>query len=340
MNKQNKSNKLLEYKKLAKTHTNQELAELLGVNVRTIRRYASETGIKYKTNIKKRPTKDQWYVIAEKELPESIKIINVERKAYRIIGTFNCEKCGHTWEARLSDKLVKKTGCINCEKGNRVEKHTYEEVKKMLDESAPTRWKIIKYEKFSEKTTIIQCMKCLKKQTVKMSTLIYAQTGKCKYCETFASFGEYCISKVFDYNKIKYEPQYVVKINNKNLRFDFYLSDHNIMIEYNGQQHYDDTSLFYNDIIQQNMELKKEWCEKQNITLIEIPYTRKMKEIIKELSDKILPLETPTIEYFEQTTHTIRNVLNDLETMTKQEVLKKYKITSYMLNKYKELSLL
>ena len=261
-------------------------------------------------------------------------------KKKRTIGTFNCEKCGHTWNSRLSDKLVKKTGCINCEKGNRVEKYTYDEVKKMLDESAPTRWDIIKYEKFSAKTTVIQCKKCLKKQTVKLSTFIYAQTGKCKYCETFASFGEYCISKVFDYNAIKYDSQYVVKINNRNLRFDFYLSDHNIAIEYNGPQHYDETSLFYNDIIQQNMELKKEWCEKHGITLVEIPYTKKMKNIIQELSDKITPLETPTIEYFEQTNHTIRNVLNDLETMMQKDVLKKYNITSYMLNKYKELVLL
>lgn len=80
MNQQNKTTKLLEYTKLAKTHTNQELAELLGVSARTIRQYALETGIKYKTNLIKRPTIEQWYAIAEKDLPKHIKLINIEKK--------------------------------------------------------------------------------------------------------------------------------------------------------------------------------------------------------------------------------------------------------------------
>lgn len=99
----------------------------------------------------------------------------------------------------------------------------------------------------------------------------------CPRCNS--SKGEYNISKIFDFYKIKYETQKKFKkckdINF--LSFDFYLPDYNIAIEYQGKQHYEPVEYFGGDkkfkIQQLHDKIKKEYCEKNDIHLLCIPYT-------------------------------------------------------------------
>jgi len=60
------------------------------------------------------------------------------------------------------------------------------------------------------------------------------------------------------------------------LKFDFYLSDFNILIETNGRQHYEPVEYFggEEDFKKQHQrdQIKRDYCKKQNIKLIEIPY--------------------------------------------------------------------
>lgn len=67
-------------------------------------------------------------------------------------------------------------------------------------------------------------------------------------------------------------------------RFDFYLPDYNIIIEYDGQQHYKERQ-GWEDLskIQQRDLYKNEWCKENNITLIRIPYTDFSKIEINDL---------------------------------------------------------
>lgn len=57
-------------------------------------------------------------------------------------------------------------------------------------------------------------------------------------------------------------------------RFDFYLPDYNICIEYDGEQHFQEVSIFKDDLktIQYRDKLKNQYCKKHNIDLIRIPY--------------------------------------------------------------------
>ena len=62
------------------------------------------------------------------------------------------------------------------------------------------------------------------------------------------------------------------------LRFDFYLPDYNILIEYNGEQHYKTNEHGWNtkealEKTQLRDKYKKQWCKDNNILLIIIPYT-------------------------------------------------------------------
>ena len=62
---------------------------------------------------------------------------------------------------------------------------------------------------------------------------------------------------------------------NRQLIFDFYLPEHNILIEYDGEQHFHkikNDRYGYEGIVARD-NYKNQWCKDNNITLIRIPYT-------------------------------------------------------------------
>ena len=82
---------------------------------------------------------------------------------------------------------------------------------------------------------------------------------------------------------IKYEAQKKFDDckDKRSLPFDFYLIDFNILLEYQGQQHYKPVKFGTQDIEEANSkyeytkkhdEIKRKYCKEHNIPLIEIPY--------------------------------------------------------------------
>lgn len=72
-------------------------------------------------------------------------------------------------------------------------------------------------------------------------------------------------------------PNEVLFCSNKNLFVDFFLPDHNTIIEYNGQQHYKPIGFFggkerYVQQVERDNSLRQ-YCKEHKIKLIEIPYT-------------------------------------------------------------------
>lgn len=62
---------------------------------------------------------------------------------------------------------------------------------------------------------------------------------------------------------------------NRQLVFDFYLPEQNILIEYDGEQHFHEVRndrYNYQNIVARD-EYKNQWCKENNILLIRIPYT-------------------------------------------------------------------
>lgn len=95
------------------------------------------------------------------------------------------------------------------------------------------------------------------------------------------SLGEYKVSQLLDEANIAYVEQYsfddLRSPKNTLLRFDFYLPNDNILIEYDGIQHYNPNFSFGKTIEDWNYSkeldrLKNEYCEEHNIPLIRIPY--------------------------------------------------------------------
>lgn len=99
---------------------------------------------------------------------------------------------------------------------------------------------------------------------------------RCPYCHEFS--GEKEISKILSKMNIKYKIQYKFEdcSYKSHLKFDFYLPDYNCCIEYDGIQHFEIVEWFggLDSFIKTKIRdtVKNEYCKKNNIKLIRIPY--------------------------------------------------------------------
>lgn len=120
-------------------------------------------------------------------------------------------------------------------------------------------------------------------------------TGHTKSCGCLMSQGEDLIASILKELKYKYESQKTFEgcLSQKGrcLRFDFYISNLNCCIEYDGEQHfYSGTGWNTSEnlmITQQRDRIKNEYCLKHNIRLIRIPYTQ-LSNINKDFIQNIL----------------------------------------------------
>ena len=101
-------------------------------------------------------------------------------------------------------------------------------------------------------------------------------------CGCLKSNGEAKIIEILLNNQIRFETQKTFdncrfEDTNGLAKFDFYLPDFNILIEYDGIQHFEKISFSQNDkdsldARKARDEYKNNWCKKNNIKLIRIPY--------------------------------------------------------------------
>ena len=126
-----------------------------------------------------------------------------------------------------------------------------------------------------------ECMICGSKWKVTPDNLINKQTG-CPVCSK--SKGEFKIAKYLNNKNIDFLPQYTFH-DCKNIRplpFDFYIPSYNLLIEYQGSQHYIPTNFYDRKNIElseqqyqkvkYNDKIKFDYCKHNKITLIAIPY--------------------------------------------------------------------
>ena len=108
--------------------------------------------------------------------------------------------------------------------------------------------------------------------------------NSCPNCKYNISKGEITITNYLTENSIKFIPQY--KFENckikRPLPFDFYLSEHNICIEYDGSQHFRSSKAWGGEeklkLTQYRDKTKNEYCKNNNIRLIRIKYNENILE--------------------------------------------------------------
>ena len=125
-----------------------------------------------------------------------------------------------------------------------------------------------------------KCQACGKEVDISAHTLV---VGHAHSCGCIHSKGETKIAQILKNNNILFSQEKtfdtcVSPITNAKLRFDFFVNN-KYLIEYDGEQHFitynqgwNTSKEFDERIFRDN--LKNEWCKKNNIPLIRIPYTQ------------------------------------------------------------------
>lgn len=134
------------------------------------------------------------------------------------------------------------------------------------------------YRQTQERQWICRC-DCGKLIIKPQYALVRGRSICCSNCVVNMSLGETKIKNILDELHIKYICQQTFEdcVDIKKLPFDFYLPDLNILIEYDGQQHFKPVEIFGDEegfkIRQYHDEIKTKWANDHGIKLIRIPYT-------------------------------------------------------------------
>lgn len=118
-------------------------------------------------------------------------------------------------------------------------------------------------------------------------TNVYSGHG-CNLCKT--SVGERLVMEALDELGVRYEREKTFDTckNVLPLPFDFYIEDLNLLIEYDGIQHYEAIDFFggqkHLEYVQFLDNIKTKWCEENGVELLRIPYTsgKATKSIVKK----------------------------------------------------------
>lgn len=108
----------------------------------------------------------------------------------------------------------------------------------------------------------------------------------CPVCSE--SQGEKVITKFLTEHEIKFEPQktFCDCKDKRCLAFDFYVMDRNLCIEFDGGQHFFPVAYWGGEegleAIQHRDQLKNEYCQQKNITLLRIKYTDNIVDLLNK----------------------------------------------------------
>lgn len=193
------------------------------------------------------------------------------RKNGRVLWKCKCD-CGNIVYVMTSDLINGKTKSCGCFKKDRLlERCVHDLVGEIFG-----RLTVIRLAYSSGKGTIWECLcTCGNTVFVKTADLI---NGHTQSCGCIQSKSEELISRFLLNHNIKYQRQkcFVGCKNKALLRFDFFLQDYGIAIEYDGEFHYKETSIGNSLALQKyNDQIKTQYCEENDIILLRIPYWEK-----------------------------------------------------------------
>ena len=202
-------------------------------------------------------------------------------------------KCGNTFKRKFN--IFKYQKLYQCEKCSNCVKWSYERVKKYIEIESKSGCKLLSDEYYaSNKKLLLKC-KCGAKFEKSFAKFKGRNEAQCRICSI--SRGEKRIVEWLENNCFKKDMDYIHQKSFDNLRgisngllsYDFYLSNFNLLIEYQGEYH-DGTPNNQTEIQfkkqQEHDRRKKEYAKKHNIELLEIWYWQYDK--IESILDKWL----------------------------------------------------
>jgi len=219
---------------------------------------------------------------------EKAKAIHGDKYDYSLVDYINnitkikiiCQKHG-VFEQYPCNHLQGK-GCISCSGTSKLTKEIFVRRAKQTH-GDKYDYSLVKYKNNYTKVKII----CQKHGVFEQQPIHHLNGNNCPICNE--SKGELRIARILDENNIKYKRQYRLDDckNIKPLPFDFYILDKNVLIEFDGEQHYKPVNFFGGvegfKQRQKNDDIKTKYCKDNNIKLIRIKHSDNIENRLKEL---------------------------------------------------------
>lgn len=211
---------------------------------------------------------------------------------YKII--WRCSKNGeHIYTLSIKERK-RGRNCPFC-KGRQVNHTNHAAFPYLLEEWDPIN-KLTLYQ-VSKTSHVKMKWICKENSSHKWTATIAARRNtNCPYCKI--SKGEQKIEQYLVKNKILFEreKQFDDLKNIRNLRVDFYIELFNLIIEYDGEQHFKPMRRSHNkekdlkkfENTQLHDQIKNDYCKKNKMNLLRIPYTvfNNIEKIIDKYIDK------------------------------------------------------
>jgi DNA-directed RNA polymerase subunit RPC12/RpoP len=194
---------------------------------------------------------------------------------------WKCKTCSHKWDANVNQRTSKKQGCPKCNHTNydaMVGGHDYFVIR--ANELHGNKYQYL--EKYINSDTKI-AISCPVHGIFKQEPFVHLRGNGCPTCyiKTTVSKGEHRICVILDRLGEEYQMQKTFPglIYQKELRCDFYLPKHNLVIEFDGEQHFtytrwtNDPETSLNEGKEKD-RLKDRYMIRNRINLLRIPYNR------------------------------------------------------------------
>lgn len=228
------------------------------------------------------------------------KLYKVHGNEYSIIGEYKNyntkvlvrhNTCGNEYLVR-PDSLLRGSKCLKCTHGSYKERYlkTTEEFGDNVLELTKGKYELKSEYKGTYEPIEIEHLECGNIYTTKPYKFILG--SRCPICNQ--SKGETLVENVLIDLDIRFERQKKFKNlkNKNNLSYDFYLPNQNILIEYQGIQHYEPIEIFGGvdsfKIQVKNDNIKRKYAKDNNYNLLEISYEINKYGSIKEVIEKEL----------------------------------------------------
>lgn len=201
---------------------------------------------------------------------------------------FICPKHGN--QTMMLDNFIRGHKCFCCsyeERGN-ILKHDVEYIKQIIESiNGNILLNPYDYKDANTRNLIIRCF-CGNEFTTSFANYSRYNVNKCYSCSCKESSGEKCIREFLELCNINFEQEkrFDDCRDIKPLPFDFYLSEYNLIIEFDGLHHFEETGRGNHEITKKHDKIKNQYCKSHNIDLLRIPYWEgsNIKNII---SDKL-----------------------------------------------------
>lgn len=215
---------------------------------------------------------------------------------------FKCSRRLHDSEQKMIRNLTSRNTEFKCKGCNSVGQYiidNYEEdaLDKYWDYKKNGNLNPFEIQRGSHKKCYFKCQEDEKHGSYFVRCSSFASTGsRCPICKE--SHGERKIRKYLTKNNIDFIPQKefsnLLGTGNKALSYDFYIPYKNLLIEFQGEQHY--RVVDFNskgmkkaekkfEIQQEHDKRKRDYAKQNNIDLLEITYIQ--EDEIEEILDKI-----------------------------------------------------